>query len=104
MNALQVATNDVLLSTATIWELAIKVGTGKINLSLPFRLWIETAIKDLKLILLPVTVEYAERITTLPPHHRDPFDRMLIAQSLVDTVPVVGVDAVFDSYGVTRIW
>ena len=62
------------------------------------------AITDLKLGILPVTVEYAERLSGLPPHHKDPFDRLMIAQALVDGIAVVGVDAAFDAYGVSRIW
>jgi PIN domain nuclease of toxin-antitoxin system len=102
--ALQDPTNVRLLSTATIWELAIKVGQGKIALSMPYRQWMETAITDLKLDILPVTVEYAERLSLLPPHHKDPFDRLMIAQALVDGISIVGVDVAFDAYGVTRIW
>jgi PIN domain nuclease of toxin-antitoxin system len=104
MAVLQPLTNDVLLSAATIWELAIKVGLGKMALSLPYRQWMEKAITDLKLIILPITVEYAERQSTLPPHHKDPFDRLLIAQALVDGIPMVSADAAVDPYGVTRIW
>jgi PIN domain nuclease of toxin-antitoxin system len=104
MAALQDANNDRLLSAATIWELAIKLGQGKITLSKPYRQWMETAITDLKLGILPITLEYAERLSVLPPHHKDPFDRLMIAQALVDGIAVVGVDAAFDAYGVTRIW
>ena len=96
--------NDRLLSAATVWELAIKVGQGKIVLSLPYRQWMDKAIADLNLTILPVTVEYGERQSTLPPHHKDPFDRLIIAQALVDGIPIVSVDAAFDYYGVTRIW
>ena len=102
--AIQDPANDRLLSAATIWELGIKVGLGKIVLSLPYRQWMDKAIADLKLAILPVTVEYAERQSTLPPHHKDPFDRLMIAQALVDGIPIVSVDVVFDPYGVTRIW
>jgi PIN domain nuclease of toxin-antitoxin system len=102
--AIQDPGNDRLLSAATLWELAIKVGQGKIAMSLPYRSWMNTAISDLKLIILPVTVEYADRQSTLPAHHKDPFDRMMIAQALVDVIPIVSVDAAFDPYGVTRIW
>ncbi len=104
MAAMVDPTNDRLLSAATIWELAIKVGQGKITLSMPYRLWMETAIADLKLTILPVTVAYAERQAGLPPHHKDPFDRLIIAQALVDGISVVSVDVAFDPYGVTRIW
>ena len=104
MAAIQPLSNDVLLSAATIWELAIKVGQGTIGLSLPYRQWMDKAIADLKLIILPVTVEYAERQSTLPPHHKDPFDRLMIAQALVEGIPIVSVDVAFDPYGVTRLW
>jgi PIN domain nuclease of toxin-antitoxin system len=100
MAALVDPTNERLLSAATIWELAIKVGQGKITLSMAYRLWMETAITD----FLPVTVAYAERLAGLPPHHKDPFDRLIIAQSLVDGISVVSADVAFDLYGVTRIW
>lgn len=104
MAAMADPANDRLLSAATVWELAIKVGQGKLTLSLPYRQWVEKAITELALTLLPVTVEYAERQSTLPPHHKDPFDRLLIAQALVEGIPVVSVDAAFDAYGVTRVW
>ena len=104
LSTVQDPLNDRLLSAATIWELAIKYGQGKITLSMPYRIWLETAITDLKLELLPVTVEYAERQSTLPTHHKDPFDRMMIAQVLVENIPIVSIDAAFDPYGVLRIW
>lgn len=104
MAAIQPLANDVLLSAATIWELAIKVGLGKISLAWPYGQWMEKAITDLKLLILPVTVEYAERQSSLAPHHKDPFDRFLIAQALVENIPIVSLDAAFDPYGVTRLW
>ncbi len=79
MRAIQPLTSELLLSAAAIWELSIKVGQGKIRLSMPYRLWVEKAIADLKLNILPITVKYAERQSTLPPHHKDPFDRLMIA-------------------------
>ena len=102
--AIQDPANDRLLSAATIWELAIKFGQGKIELSLPYRQWMEKAIADLKLDILPVTVVYAERQSTLPPHHKDPFDRLMIAQALVQGFPIVSIDVGFDPYGIIRIW
>ena len=102
--ALSDPANDLLLSAATIWELAIKIGLGKLKLSLPYRQWIEKAITDLQLDILPVTVEYAEKQITLANHHKDPFDRLIIAQALVEGINVVCADPVFDAYGITRIW
>jgi PIN domain nuclease of toxin-antitoxin system len=102
--AIQNPANARHVSAATIWELSIKVGLGKITLSLPYRQWMDKAIADLKLTILPITVEYADRQATLPLHHKDPFDRLMIAQALIENVPIVSVDPVFDPYGVTRIW
>jgi PIN domain nuclease of toxin-antitoxin system len=102
--ALQDPANDLLLSAATVWELAIKIGQKKLALSLPYRVWMEKAIADLGLALLPVTVEYAERQADLPPYHKDPFDRLIIAQALVEGVGVVCSDAAFDAYGIMRVW
>jgi PIN domain nuclease of toxin-antitoxin system len=102
--ALQDPANDLLLSAATVWELAIKIGQGKLTLSLPYRQWMDKAIADLGLGILPITVEYAERQAGLPPYHKDPFDRLIIAQALVEGVPVVCADSAFDAYGITRLW
>ena len=96
--------NDRLLSAATIWEIAIKVGKGRLPLSLPYRPWMEKAIADLCLTLLPITLDYTERQSQLPSSHGDPFDRLLAAQSLVDGIPIVSMDPALDAYGVTRIW
>ena len=96
--------NDRLISAATVWEIAIKVGKGRLLLSKPFRVWMDTAIADLGLTLLPITLKHAERQSVLPGHHRDPFDRLLISQALVEGIPIVGGDAIFDAYGVNRIW
>lgn len=96
--------NDLLLSAATVWEIAIKVGLGKLSLSLPYKQWMSKAIADIGVTVLPITVEYADVQAGLPKHHGDPFDRLMIAQATVEMVPIVSADAAFDSYGVTRIW
>lgn len=102
--ALQDPTNDLLVSAATIWEIAIKVGVGKLTLSAPYRDWMDRAIADLGLTLLPVTVEYADAQTLLPWHHRDPFDRLLIAQARIEAISIVSADVQFDAYGSSRVW
>lgn len=96
--------NDLLMSAATLWEIAIKLAVGKLQLSLPYRPWIARAVADLQLGLLPIRDDHAERQITLPFHNRDPFDRMLAAQALVEDVSLVSADSIFDAYGVTRIW
>ena len=96
--------NELLVSVGTIWEISIKAGLGKLSLSLPYRQWMERASADLGLSVLPLTLEHAERQMSLPYHHRDPFDRLLVAQCLVEGVSLVSADTVFDQYGFTRIW
>jgi len=96
--------NDLLLSGGSIWEIAIKVGLKKLAISQSYRAWIEKVIADLGLSILPITVEYADVQSTLPGHHKDPFDRLLVAQALVERVSIVSADAILDPYGVTRLW
>ena len=96
--------NELLLSAATVWEIAIKVSLKKLTLSLPYRQWMQQAIADLGLSVLPITIDYADAQAALPWHHRDPFDRLIIAQALTEKAPIVSADAVFDLYGVTRVW
>jgi PIN domain nuclease of toxin-antitoxin system len=96
--------NDLLVSAATIWELAIKAAIGKLSLSQPYRLWMNKAMSDLRASLLPVSIDYADAQAGLPFHHRDPFDRLIIAQSLIEGISVVSADGQFDAYGVNRVW
>jgi PIN domain nuclease of toxin-antitoxin system len=104
LSVLQEPANGLLLSAATIWEIAIKVGLKKLSLSVPYRQWITKAMADLGLSVLPITVEYADVQAGLAPHHGDPFDRLLIAQAMVENLAVVSIDEVFDRYKVNRIW
>jgi len=104
VTALQDPGNELLVGAGTMWELSIKTALAKLTLSLPFRQWMEKAMADLGLIVLPITLDHADRQSRLPLHHRDPFDRLLAAQALVEGIPVVSADAIFDQYGVNRIW
>ena len=96
--------NDLLLSAATIWEIAIKVGLGKLSLSMGYRQWMSQAMSDMGVTVLPITVEYADVQAGLPNHHGDPFDRLLVAQAVVENVAIVSNDLAFESYGVQRLW
>lgn len=104
VTVLQDPANDLLLSAVTIWEIAIKVGLKKLSLSMPYKQWVTKAMADLGMTVLPITVEYADVQTGLPNHHRDPFDRMLVAQSQVENIHLVSADPVFDQYGINRLW
>jgi PIN domain nuclease of toxin-antitoxin system len=96
--------NEFLLSIASIWEVAIKSSLGRLELALPLPQLIERQIEQMGLQVLPITVQHAVAVEKLPFHHRDPFDRMLIAQSMLEGAPVLGTDTAFDAYGIDRIW
>jgi PIN domain nuclease of toxin-antitoxin system len=102
--ALQDPGNDLLVSAGSVWEIAIKVGLKKLTLSQPFRPWIEKAIADIGASLLSINIEHADVLVGLPMHHRDPFDRLLVAHSMIEKLLVVGADAQLDAYGITRLW
>jgi PIN domain nuclease of toxin-antitoxin system len=97
-------TNDVLVSIGSAWELAIKHSLGKITLKMSFREFIEGAVRSARLAMLPITVDHLDRLGALPHHHRDPFDRLLVAQALVEGVPLLSRDENLDAYGVSRLW
>ena len=92
------------MSIASPWEIAIKIGTGKLDLDVAFADLITPVRQQLGVDLLGVSAEHLVRVSTLPLHHRDPFDRLIVAQAVVERVPVVSADAASDAYGVDRIW
>ncbi len=96
--------NECLLSMASVWELAIKAGLGKLKLSLPVRRYVVENVAANGFRLLEIGVVHVGRVETLAQHHGDPFDRLLIAQALEEKLPVVTADPVFGNYGVKRIW
>jgi PIN domain nuclease of toxin-antitoxin system len=102
--ALQDPGSELLLSAGTVWEIAIKVALKKLGPSLPYRQWIDRAVADLGMSILPITSAYADVQIGLPMHHRDPFDRLIVAQALMEKVPIVSSDAVLELYGVVRVW
>ena len=98
------AANESLLSVASLWEMAIKVSLGKFTLSAPLDALIPQQLGSNGIELLGIQVAHAAAVSTLPFHHRDPFDRLLIAQAIVEGMPVVSADAAFDAYPVKRLW
>ncbi len=96
--------NELLLSAATVWEMSIKYGNEKLKLSAPFRDWIAQASRELDLRNLGISVEHCDAQTRLVKHHKDPFDRLLIAQAVAENIPVVSADVAFDAYPVRRVW
>lgn len=88
------------VSTASLWEIAIKVAIGKLEApdDLPQH------VEGLGFELLPVTAEHAWRVRDLPRHHGDPFDRLLIAQAQLERLPILTADSAFEAYDVAVVW
>lgn len=104
LTAINDSANELFVSAATIWEIGIKVSINKLPLSLPYEQWMTESIHDMNLTILPITVAYSGIQASLPWHHRDPFDRLMIAQSMLDGIPIVSCDQQLDAYGIHRIW
>jgi PIN domain nuclease of toxin-antitoxin system len=96
--------NELLLSVASVWEMLIKAQTGKLRLPSAAGAFIVREMAKNRVEALPISLDHVLRLESLPLHHRDPFDRLIIAQCLVEKLPVVTADAVFDRYPVDVIW
>ncbi len=96
--------NDILISAVTGFEIALKYSLGKLELSQRPEMFIAKRIEANALTVLPLAMGHAIAVGSLPFHHRDPFDRLLIAQALIERIPVLSNDTVFNAYGVKRIW
>jgi PIN domain nuclease of toxin-antitoxin system len=84
--------------------MAIKASLGKLTLARPLGELLPALLTDSGIALLPIEIADAARVATLPFHHRDPFDRLLVAQALERDLSIVSVDSALDSYGVRRVW
>ncbi|MEA5570501.1 type II toxin-antitoxin system VapC family toxin [Calothrix sp. UHCC 0171] len=97
-------TNEVWLSVASVWEMGIKVSIGKLPLREPINDYVSTRMNQLGARSLEITASHALRVAVLPLHHRDPFDRMLIAQAQVEDMTLVSADLMFKQYEVSLLW
>jgi PIN domain nuclease of toxin-antitoxin system len=96
--------NDVVISVASIWEVAIKAGKGKIDLPMAVDAYIADRLRRNRWSTLAIDVRHAVRAASLPMIHADPFDRVLIAQAQVESLPIVTTDAAITRYDVETIW
>ena len=92
------------LSVASAWEMDIKSSLGKLDLAKPLGELLPPLLAAAGIELLPIEIPDLARVATLPFHHRDPFDRLLVAQALERGFTIVSVDEAFDAYGVARLW
>ena len=97
-------TNTLLLSVASVWEMQIKLQLGKLRVSLPLRDLIESQQQVNSLQVLPIGLSHVLALENLPAHHKDPFDRLLIAQANVEDAFLVSRDQVFSDYPVKLLW
>ena len=91
---------DVYVSAASAWEISIKVGLGKLRIPEP----VSIALPTFGFTELPITVAHAERVAALPLHHKDPFDRMIIAQAQHEDLLIVTQDRIFQACGIAVLW
>lgn len=96
--------NTSLLSIASLWEMAIKISLGKLVSEQPFQEFMLKQIADNGFGSAHIRIDHIAEVVSLPFHHRDPFDRMLIAQCVVDDLSIVSADSIFDKYPVHRLW
>lgn len=103
-SAIEDENNDLYMSVASLWEIAIKISIDKLTLSEPFETLIPEQLAENGIELLDISVEHTALIASMPFHHRDPFDRLIATQAKTEQMTLVSVDAIFDAYGVTRLW
>ena len=95
---------DLFLSIASLWEMAIKTGIGKLALPKPYDIFIPEHLAFNEIEILPISRSQLSVVSSLPQHHRDPFDRMLIAQAAIEQLPIVSADTHSDAYPIVRLW
>ena len=95
--------HDLFLSAASAWEIAIKHALGKLRLPEPPARYVPTRLEILRTLPLPIEHRHALQVGALPVHHRDPFDRLLIAQAQMEDLPILTADSVFSRYDVAVI-
>jgi PIN domain nuclease of toxin-antitoxin system len=96
--------NDIEISPASYWEIAIKIRLGKYALPEPYQVFMEREIVDNDFRVLAIEPRHTAVLTTLPMHHRDPLDRLLVAQAMNEGIPLVSGDAILDAYPIQRLW
>ncbi|MCC5636212.1 type II toxin-antitoxin system VapC family toxin [Nostoc sp. CHAB 5844] len=96
--------NQIFLSIASIWEMGIKQSLGKLTFNLPLDVLITQQLSLNDFALLDIKISHISTVSQLQLHHRDPFDRMLIAQAIVENILILSADIIFDAYLIKRLW
>ncbi|XGV99573.1 MAG: type II toxin-antitoxin system VapC family toxin [Leptolyngbya sp. BL-A-14] len=98
------AKNQRFLSVASLWEMSIKVSMSKLMLQMSFTDLVTQQVYGNAINLLEIRAEHLDELAKMPFHHKDPFDRLIVAQSIVDNMAVLSKDSAFGSYPVTLLW
>ncbi len=96
--------NELYLSVASIWEIAIKSSLGKLTFHKPIESYILDLLQENAIQLLNIDFRHVMRVAVLPYHHRDPFDRLLVSQAIEEKIAILSCDVAFDAYGIERFW
>ena len=96
--------NEKFVSVVSLWEIAIKFSLGKLDLTDEFDILIPKQLEINGFEILPIETEHLSKVISLPFYHRDPFDRLLIAQAISENMQIISVDDIFDSYSTNRLW
>ena len=102
--AIASARNECLISVASAWEMAIKVSLGKLRIDAPLHRFLPEQLAANGFQVLAIDLSHTARVAQLPFHHRDPFDRLLVAQAIEERLTLVSADPVFSRYGIKRVW
>ena len=98
------AENEILISVASIWEILVKAEAGKLPFPRPSGSYLRTQLKKTSVRVLPILLPHVLRIEDLPIHHRDPFDRIILAQAIEERLPLMSADEKFRLYPVELLW
>lgn len=96
--------NEIFLSSVCTWEMAIKIAIGKLTLAGPLNLFVQSQTLQYQFKPLLITYDHTYQVRALPLHHNDPFDRLLIAQAMVENLILLTADAKFGPYGIPTLW
>ena len=96
--------NEIFLSAVSTWEMAIKIALGKLTIAQPLRSFVLSQIALYQFQPLTITYDHTYQVESLPAHHNDPFDRLLIAQAVVEDLVILTRDEQFGKYGVPLLW
>ena len=96
--------NKIFISIASLWEIAIKISLNKLSISMSLPEFVQEHVIANEIFIMPIELTHIYNLENLPFYHRDPFDRLIIAQSMAEKINILSNDTVFDRYPVKRIW